>query len=466
MALNDIPLKCEVVIPDPGQALHDVISRWSDNYVDLPAVVVRPNCEDDIIDAINYAREKHLTLVTANGGHAAFVPITAGTLYLDMKNFNQVTLDKSSATVRIAGGASTGDVIKTLAPEGYYTLWANSDAVGYVGCVLGGGSATMNGLHGFMVDAVESMQLITTNGIKLEVSSSSQGKEKALFNALCGAGFGLVVVTSIVMKAFPIAGLGLTDNMIWTRRVTLPATGLNIAATVFASMHQLPAALTVNMVCLRAPPGAPVPRAPMIALTASYFGPSHEARNAALALFDAALLSKAITAETILVPFADANLAFKPLSAHGGYKGFSSAFLDTIDAETIQTAFNQWLQFTEQYKDASPTALIFGKWDTKEIVRHGETEVGHSKFFEHRYQSISAFVLRWCTIENTRQAVDQFGDEVLKTVRRNSEGPPRSFANNLRPGMNLEELYSKEKLEELKCLKSTWDPHRILWCPY
>jgi hypothetical protein len=81
----------------------------------------------------------------------------------------------------------------------------------------------MNGLHGFMVDAVASMQLITTDGVRLEVSLSSKGSERTLFNALCGAGFGLAIVTSVVMKAFRISRLRLTDNSIWTRRVVLPA---------------------------------------------------------------------------------------------------------------------------------------------------------------------------------------------------------------------------------------------------
>ena len=457
---------CQVVIPNGGQALHDVVSRWSDTYIDLPAIVVKPDSEADIVDAIKYAKDNSLTLVTANGSHAPFVPVTSNTLYLDMTNFNGVTVDQSADTVRIGGGASTGEVIKGTTAQGYYTLWPNSDAVGYVGCLLGGGSDTMNGLHGFMIDAVESMQLITTDGVRLEVSPASEANERALFNALCGAGFGLAVITSVVMKAFRISRLRLTDNSIWTRRVVLPASAIQMASRTFVSMQQLPQSLIVRMICQRSPPNAPSPGTPLIMIIGSYFGPSEEGEVLASALFDNDLASQALSTRTELVPFADANLALKPLSAHGDYKSFSSTLLDTIDVGTIVTGFHTWLRLGEQYEDARPTSLVFNKWDTKVISDHGQTDVGRGKFFEHRNQSMLANAMCWCTSDETRGPIEKFGDEYLKIMRRNSTGQVRCIANNLRPGMDLEELYSREKLEELRKIKAVWDPYRILWSPW
>ncbi len=465
MGLPQIPLKCEVLAPDHSGASQHTLPRWSNTYVETPAIIIRPDAEDDIVVAVKYAKENNLTLVTANGGRAPFVPITSKTLYLDMERFNQVTLDKSSGTVRIGGGASTEDVINSLTAKEYYTLWPNSNAVGYVGCLLGGGSSTVNGLHGYLIDAVESIQLITADCVKLEVGPHSEREERILFNALCGAGFGLAVVTSVVMKAFPIASMGLTDNGIWTRRVTLPATAIDVAAQTFASMRQLPPALTLTIVCARAPPTSATPLAPLIMMVASYFGPPSEGEQAVPALFDDSLTSQALSAETKLIPFAEANLPLKPLSANSGHKGFSGAFLDTIDAESIQEAFARWLKLGEQYEDASPTTLIFNKWDAKAIIANGQTEVGRAKFFEHRHQSMVANAMRWCTKTESIHAVDKFGEDFLHIVRRTEKGPPKCFANNQRPGMDMEELYSREKLVELRRIKSKWDPHGVFWSP-
>ncbi|KAK6379870.1 uncharacterized protein PV06_00253 [Exophiala oligosperma] len=461
-----LPFKCEVLIPESGQSPKDVIHRWSDSFLDLPAMIVKPKCEEDIVDALVFAKQKNLTVTTTNGGRAPFVVITTKTLYLDMGNFNQVSVNTSSNTVRVGGGASTEEVIASTTAEGYYTLWPNSDAVGYVGCLLGGGSDTMNGLHGFMVDAVESMRVITGEGIKLEVSPSSTGQERNLFNALCGAGFGLAIVTSVNMKAFSIASLHLTNDCIWTRRVTLPSTAVDVATQVFSSIRTLPPPLHLTMVCVRAPPSSPSPGSPLIIITANYFGPSHEGEKATSFLYEPELLDRALKADTELVPFALANAPLKPLSANHGYKGFSSTFLQTIDSQTIQVAIEKWIELGNEYRDAYPTTLIFNKWNSEAIDRNGQEEAGNAKFFEHRGFKMMAFSMRWCMNETTRQVLDNFGDEFLRIVRRNEQGPYHCMANNQRPGMNLEELFSKKRLEDLKHVKSTWDPDHVLWSPY
>lgn len=133
-----LPFKCEAIVPKSNIGLHDVVPRWSETFVEPPAIILMPSSDEDIADAINYAKENGLILVVANGTRAPFVPITHKTLYLKMNRFNQVHLDVLSETVRIGGGATTGEVMKTITAAGYYTLWPNSNAVGYVGCVLGG----------------------------------------------------------------------------------------------------------------------------------------------------------------------------------------------------------------------------------------------------------------------------------------------------------------------------------------
>lgn len=261
------PFKCEATVPNSNQALHDVVPRWSETFVELPALILTPDCEGDIVDAIKYAKEHGLTVVAANGTCAPFVSITSKTLYLKLNKFNGVDLDVTSKTVRIGGGATTAEVIKTTTAAGYYTLWPNSNALGYVGCVLDGGSNTMDGLHWYMIDAVVSIQLITAAGMKLEVGPFSTGKERELFNALCGAGFGFAVVTSVVMKAFHMVDLNLDNNTIWTRRISLPANAIEIVAKTFADMQQVPIALTMTMVCTRSPPNSENLGTPVIMIT-------------------------------------------------------------------------------------------------------------------------------------------------------------------------------------------------------
>lgn len=110
----------EVKIPDGNEDLHSVVSRWSDADINLPALVIVPSTEEDIITAVHFAKSHKLKLIPANGKHGSFVPVTDKTLYLDLKKFNTVSFDNSKVAVTVGGGANMGQVLRTLDDHGYY----------------------------------------------------------------------------------------------------------------------------------------------------------------------------------------------------------------------------------------------------------------------------------------------------------------------------------------------------------
>ena len=112
---------CEYHIPAAGSNWRRLISRWSDKNVSLPGVVVDPATESDIVAAIHYAGANDLKIVPASGGHGTFIPIDKITLYLDMRKLSKVSIDPSKDTVKIEGGASTGQVLTSCAQQGFYT---------------------------------------------------------------------------------------------------------------------------------------------------------------------------------------------------------------------------------------------------------------------------------------------------------------------------------------------------------
>ncbi|KAJ7437804.1 hypothetical protein B0H11DRAFT_1935653 [Mycena galericulata] len=57
-----------------------------------------------------------------------------------------------------------------------------------------------------------------------------------------------------------------------------------------------------------------------------------------------------------------------------------------------------------------------------------------------RERDTTGYAFRWCTKLETKAALEGFGDTFLKTARRDETDPPRPFANNLRPGMDMKEL--------------------------
>lgn len=110
----------EVKIPDENEDLHSVVSRWSDADVNIPALVVVPSTENDIITAVHFAKSHKLKLIPANGKHGSFVPVTDKTLYLDMKKFNTVSFDDGKGFVTVGGGANMGQALRTLSDHDQY----------------------------------------------------------------------------------------------------------------------------------------------------------------------------------------------------------------------------------------------------------------------------------------------------------------------------------------------------------
>lgn len=116
--------------------------RWSDSNVETPALIVAPENENEVIKAIQQARENNLKVLVAGGGTAAFVPVAENTLYLSMVNFNHIKLDESTHTVDVGGGVLAGQLLRYLTNRGYYTVYPGSNAVGMTGFVLGGGGVS------------------------------------------------------------------------------------------------------------------------------------------------------------------------------------------------------------------------------------------------------------------------------------------------------------------------------------
>lgn len=142
--MSDPPsLTNEAIILDPTASLSHSISRWSDKGIrEQPAVVIVPETEQDILAAIDYARENALQVLLAGGGHGSFVDIGSETLYLDLKRFKQIEVNKATQTAKVGGGVVTGELIKALTDKGFYTTWTNSNGVGVVGSILGGGNVS------------------------------------------------------------------------------------------------------------------------------------------------------------------------------------------------------------------------------------------------------------------------------------------------------------------------------------
>ncbi|KAH7136035.1 hypothetical protein B0J11DRAFT_519777 [Dendryphion nanum] len=469
-----LPNTCHITIPAPDSNLHDIVSRWSDAGVSLPYATVAPTTEDDLRAIISFASVNKLKVIPTNGGHGSSIPITSRTIYVDLRNFNTAELDKEKGEVKIGGGTTTREVLTALTGTGYHTLTPNSNAVGMIGALLGGLNHSMTGIFGFAIDHVQEIRILPFSSLGasaqqtskfLTLTPSSTGEEKKLFNVVCGAGHGLGIITSVTLRAFPIAKLNLADNKVWTRRLIFPASELETAAQLFCSLLPPPPELTPVLVFLRAPPTAPNAGAPVILLALSYIGPASSAEKAVEQTFDPKYTDKALVAITAMTNWENQNDANDPLNAHGGFKEYHSALCQEIDTSSIIQSFKQWESFTgENPKARGRSFLVIASWNTATNLQNPGPK--DEKFFPARDRGILVQCTPVYTDTNDKPLADAFGDAVVHQVREKDRSAGRrdwAFANNFWIGGRVDEVYGEEAREEIERVRWIWDSERLGW---
>ncbi|KAH6693795.1 hypothetical protein F5X68DRAFT_273288 [Plectosphaerella plurivora] len=467
-------LACRYTIPSSSTPITETLSRWGAASLKHPAIIVHPTTEHDVVAAVEVARQNQLKVLPAGGTHGSFVSVTSQNLYLDMSELDDIAINKTRQTVTIGGGVTVGKLLKALTAAGFYAPIPDSNAVGVVGAVLGGGTSHFLGLNGLTVDNVENLRVVTAGNDTAEartVSASSHAEERALFHALCGAGYGLGAVVSATLRIYPVEELHLTENKVWTRQLIFPPRALEPAAEAFIKLQAygpLPAQNT-NLLFVRSPPGTPNAGSPVIILSTSYFGPSSEAEAAAADLLDQELSAQAIHTKTSLVPLETMNDALEPLNSHAGHKLMMASKLRGHTMEGINASFDKWLATTDRYPDAQGTNILFSAQNSLKSQRLGKETPGADHLVEESIRERGCMVMSmvWCFSPETASALSGFSKEIVEINLKVQQGvkasQPPSFMSS---GTKLEDLFLKERAEKVRAGKKMWDGNGVFWSPF
>ena len=111
-------LRGELIQPD--DAHYDEARKVYNAMIDKhPALIAR--CVDvaDVISAVNFGRENHLTVAVRGGGHngPGFGTCDDG-LVIDLSRMRGIRVDPANSTVRVEGGCVWGDVDHATHPFG------------------------------------------------------------------------------------------------------------------------------------------------------------------------------------------------------------------------------------------------------------------------------------------------------------------------------------------------------------
>jgi FAD/FMN-containing dehydrogenase len=194
----------EIVLPsDP--AYHDARRVWNGMIDRRPAMVVRPTGSDDVVAAIRFARDSDLLIAVRGGGHSMPGHGTCDDgVVIDLSHMRGATVDPEARLARVNGGALLGELDVAAQAYGLVCPVGVVSHTGVGGLTLGGGMGRLQRKHGFTIDNLQGVDVVTADGRLVHASADENGD---LFWALRGAGANFGVVTSFEFKLHPYDGV-------------------------------------------------------------------------------------------------------------------------------------------------------------------------------------------------------------------------------------------------------------------
>ena len=170
-----------------------------------PAAVVRPASADDVVAAVEVAREYGLRVAPQGTGHSAAARASLErSVLLDMSGMNQVEIDPERRRARIEAGAQWQHVVGPAADHGLAGLSGSAGDVCVTGYALGGGIGWMVRRYGLASNSIRGADVVTADGRRRRADTDS---EPDLFWALRGGGGNFAVVTGLQLELFPVREL-------------------------------------------------------------------------------------------------------------------------------------------------------------------------------------------------------------------------------------------------------------------
>jgi len=172
---------------------------WNGMHDKRPALIARCMSNEDVSNAVTFARERELLVAVRGGGHSwPGKSICDDGLMIDLSQMNTVTADAESQRARAQGGALLGQLDAATLPKGLVTTAGVVSHTGVGGFTLGGGFGRLNRKYGLAVDNLRSAEIITADG---QIRHVSDEQDADLFWALRGGGGNFGVVTEFEFQS-------------------------------------------------------------------------------------------------------------------------------------------------------------------------------------------------------------------------------------------------------------------------
>ncbi len=214
-AINELQDAVSGTVMLSGHPQYDTARKiWNGMHDKRPALIVRPSGTQDVVHAVEFARDNNLLLAVKGGGHSWPGKSTCdGGLMLDLGgSMNTVNVDRDARVARANGGALLNALDSAALEKGLVTTAGVVSHTGVGGFTLGGGFGRLNRKFGLTIDNLLGAEIVTADG---KVRYVSADEESDLFWALRGGGGNFGVVTRFDYRLHDFDRNVLSGMIVW-----------------------------------------------------------------------------------------------------------------------------------------------------------------------------------------------------------------------------------------------------------
>jgi FAD/FMN-containing dehydrogenase len=269
-ALSGLAERVRGPLLQPGDPGYDEARTVWNGLIDRrPALILQCSGAADVVDGVNFARDRGLPLSVKGGGHnVAGNAVNDGGIVLDLSQMNGVIVDPATETARAQGGATWGDLDRETQLFGLAVPGGVVSTTGVAGLTLHGGVGHLRRKYGLSIDSLLSVDIVTADG---RFHRASDTENEDLFWAVRGAGSNFGVVTSFEFQAHPVGPMVMVGAIFYPfeqAKTLLPAWRDYVASA--------PEELSSLAICWSVPAHEPFPPelhgVPIVAVAGAYSG--------------------------------------------------------------------------------------------------------------------------------------------------------------------------------------------------
>ncbi|KAL2871241.1 uncharacterized protein BJX67DRAFT_343924 [Aspergillus lucknowensis] len=443
--------EAEFFYPSWANWTENVQQRWTDYLAPTYMGAIQPATVEDIQNIVKVAVANNIPFLTTGAGHG----VSAGLdrldngLNIDLSKFRYAELDETGYYLTIGGATKFLQVWDVLYAAGKEVQTGAADCVGSIGATLGAGIGPLQGHLGLMIDALESVKLVTATG---DLVTASKTENEELFWGLRGAGWNFGIVVEATYQVFDATNNGQVlegdmqfpasvNQSIWENLKALDETLpeiLSITLILSYNAETDESAFTVNFI---------------------YFGPEEEAQPYLQPFYDLQPTRSNFT----VVPW---NILYSTL-----YFGADSAAckennhlfnggagVTHIDVDAFTAYTTRFTDFWRDYPGVTP-AVVFSRFPNQAVRAVPDEETAYP------YRDISTHIYFEDVFEDdpaNEEAVYDFLVESRDHFTKTSGFRNLTLYNNYAQGDEGPEiLYTSRKLPRLAALKRKWDPNEV-----